>query len=265
MVALLTLNILKGFELNGKEDVETYHKQLEAIKLAFADGKKYITDIDEMAIEPQSFLSDEYAEERRRLITDNATMPIAGRPQGGGTVYLSAVDCDGNMVSYIQSNYRGFGSGLVVPGTGIALQNRGADFSLKVEDANCLKPGKRSYHTIIPGFITKGNQAVGPFGVMGAYMQPQGHVQAVMNMIDFNLNPQEALDAPRWQWVGDNTVFVESHFPKNIATKLWDKGHDIRIQLDNTSFGRGQIILRNDEGVFVGGTESRADSSIAVW
>lgn len=117
------------------------------------------------------------------------------------------------MVSYIQSNYMGFGSGIVVPGTGVSLQNRGHDFSLDPKDANCLKPGKRSYHTIIPGFLLRGDGTpVGPFGVMGAYMQPQGHVQVVMNYVDFHLDPQQALDAPRWQWMRDNTVTVESRF-----------------------------------------------------
>jgi gamma-glutamyltranspeptidase/glutathione hydrolase len=265
LVALLTLNILKGFEFNEKENVETYHKQLEAIKLAFADGKKYITDIDKMKLKPEDILSDEYAEERRSLIRENAMMHRAGKPKSGGTVYLATADSEGNMVSYIQSNYRGFGSGLVVPQTGIALQNRGADFSLNPEDENCLEPGKRSYHTIIPGFLTKNGSAVGPFGVMGAYMQPQGHVQVVMNMIDFSLNPQEALDAPRWQWVKDNTIFIEPHFPMDIAKKLSRRGHDIQIQIENSSFGRGQIILRNEDGILIGGTEPRADGAIGVW
>ena len=265
MVALLALNILKGFEFDEEENVETYHKQLEAMKLAFADGQKYITDAEKMKLKPQDFLSDEYAQERRSLIRENAMIPKAGEPKAGGTVYLATADSEGNMVSYIQSNYMGFGSGLVVPGTGIALQNRGADFSLNPEDANCLEPGKRSYHTIIPGFLTKDGNAVGPFGVMGAYMQPQGHVQVLMNMIDFRLNPQEALDAPRWQWVKENTIFIEPHFPMDIAKKLSQRGHNIRIKFENSSFGRGQIILRNKDGVLVGGTEPRADGTIGVW
>lgn len=265
MVALLTLNILKGFEFVEKDNVQTYHKQLEAMKLAFADGQKYITDAEKMKLKPEDFLSDKYAKERRNLIKENAMLPVAGEPKAGGTVYLAAADSEGNMVSYIQSNYMAFGSGLVVPKTGIALQNRGADFFLNPKDENCLEPGKRSYHTIIPGFLTKDGNAVGPFGVMGAYMQPQGHVQVLMNMIDFGLNPQEALDAPRWQWVKDNTIYIEPHFPMDIAKKLTQKGHDIQIQLEDSSFGRGQIILRNKDGVLIGGTEPRADGAIGVW
>lgn len=170
------------------------------------------------------------------------------------------------MVSYIQSNYMGFGSGIVVPGTGVSLQNRGHDFSLDSKDANCLKPGKRSYHTIIPGFLLRGDGTpVGPFGVMGAYMQPQGHVQVVMNYVDFHLDPQQALDAPRWQWMRDNTVTVESRFDPELARLLQQRGHQVRVDLSTPSFGRGQMIVRLDNGVLVGGTESRTDSNIACF
>ena len=169
------------------------------------------------------------------------------------------------MVSYIQSNYMGFGSGIVVEGTGIALQNRGADFSLDPAAANCLQPGKRSYHTIIPGFLMKENLPVGPFGVMGGYMQPQGHVQVVMNMIDFHMDPQQALDAPRWQWMRDGSVSVETRFNSELARELSRLGHDIHINLSTPDFGRGQIIFRLPGGILVGGTESRTDSNIACY
>ena len=169
------------------------------------------------------------------------------------------------MVSYIQSNYMGFGSGIVVGGTGIALQNRGADFSLDPESANVLRPGKRSYHTIIPGFLMKDGQPVGPFGVMGGYMQPQGHVQVVMNHIDFAMDPQQALDAPRFQWMRDGSLTVESRFDPEIARALRRMGHRVRVDLDTGSFGRGQMILRLPNGVLVGGTESRTDSNIALF
>lgn len=200
LIALEALNILKGFDFAVKDSVDTYHKQIEAMKLAFVDGMAFITDSREMKVSKEELLSDEYAAQRRTLIGEEAIMPEPGTPPSGGTVYLAAADGDGNMVSFIQSNYMGFGSGIVIPGTGIAMQNRGHNFSLDEKHHNYLKPGRRTYHTIIPGFLTKGDEAVGAFGVMGGFMQPQGHVQVVMNTIDFGLNPQAALDAPRWLW-----------------------------------------------------------------
>ncbi|WP_349305584.1 gamma-glutamyltransferase family protein [Bacillus sp. FJAT-49736] len=266
LVALMALNIAKGFDFTEKETIDTYHKQIEAMKLAFTDGKAHISDIRHMRVEVDHLLSEEYAAERRALIGEEALTPEPYTPPSGGTVYLAAADGEGNMVSFIQSNYMGFGSGIVVPGTGIALQNRGADFSLEEDHPNALKPGKKTYHTIIPGFLTKGNQAVGPFGVMGGYMQPQGHFQVIMNTIDFHLNPQAALDAPRWQWIEGKKIQVESHFPLHIAQALIRKGHQIQIATDNGGFGRGQVIWRNPEtGVLMGGTESRTDGSIAVY
>ena len=266
IVALMSLNIAKGFGFNGKDSVDTYHRQIEAMKLAYTDGKAFITDRNDMNMAIDELLSDEYGNLRRGEIGDEALMPSPFMPPRGGTVYLAAADGEGNMVSYIQSNYMGFGSGLVVPGTGIALQNRGHDFSLNEGDANALKPGKKTYHTIIPGFLTKAGEPVGPFGVMGGYMQPQGHMQVVMNTIDFGLNPQAALDAPRWQWIEGKRVLVEPHFPAHLAQELRRKGHQIEVALDTGLFGRGQIIWRNNEtGVLAGGTEPRTDGSIAAW
>jgi gamma-glutamyltranspeptidase / glutathione hydrolase len=265
IVALMALNILNGYEFTAKDTVDTYHKQFEAMKLAFADGQRYVTDADKMKVKPSDLLTEEYGKIRRALIGERAAMHCAGEPPKGGTVYLAAADSEGNMVSYIQSNYMGFGSGIVVPGTGIALQNRGHNFSLDPEHDNCLQPGKRTYHTIIPGFLTKDNTAVGPFGVMGGFMQPQGHLQVIMNTIDFNLNPQEAIDAPRWQWIKGNTFEVEHNFPLHIAQKLSSLGHDIKYNPDPTTFGRGQIIWRNENDVLIGGTEPRTDGHIAVW
>ncbi|OEF99935.1 gamma-glutamyltransferase [Vulcanibacillus modesticaldus] len=266
LVALLALNILKGFDFAIRDSVDTYHKQIEAMKLAFVDGQKYITDKAKMSVKVNDMLSDLYAKERRSLITDTAIYPEAGAPAKGGTVYLATADDEGNMVSYIQSNYMGFGSGLVVPGTGIALQNRGYDFSLDKTAANRLEPNKKSYHTIIPGFLTKGQEAVGPFGVMGGYMQPQGHLQIIMNTIDFHLNPQAALDAPRWQWTQGKKVIVEHSFPGHIAQALSRKGHEIQVALESGGFGRGQIIWRDPKtGVLFGGTEPRTDGAIAAW
>lgn len=263
-MTLIALNILKGFDYKN-DDIDAVHKQIEAIKLSFAIGKKYITDSDEMGQKPEVFLTEKYGVSGRKLIKENAAVPRSGDPKSGGTVYLATADSEGNMVSYIQSNYRNFGSGLVVPNTGISLQSRGVDFSLNPVDANCLKPGKRSYHTIMPGFITKNGEAVGPFGVTGAYMQPQGHVQVLANMIDLGMNPQEALDAFRWQWTAENTVLIEPHFSPDIVKGLTSKGHKIIKEREISTFGRGQIIIRNKEGVLKGGTESRADGAIAVW
>jgi gamma-glutamyltranspeptidase/glutathione hydrolase len=265
LVALMALNILKGYSFTAKDTVDTYHKQIEAMKLAFADGLRYITQQDKMSVTVEQLLSEEYGAERRKLIGEEALTPEPGEPARSGTVYLAAADSEGNMVSFIQSNYMGFGSGIVVPGTGIALQNRGNNFSLDPNHDNRLEPGKKTYHTIIPGFLTKDGKAVGPFGVMGGFMQPQGHVQVVMNTIDFHLNPQAALDAPRWQWIEGKTVEVERHFPEHLALALERKGHQIKWGLGPGGFGRGQIIWRDEHGVLIGGTDMRTDGCIAAW
>ncbi len=265
LVVLMALNILKKFDFTERDTLKTLHKQIEALKLAFVDGKHFITDPHKMGVTVEDLLSDAYAEERRKQIGTHACLPTAGKPQAGGTVYIATADREGNMVSFIQSNYMGFGSGLVVPGTGISLQNRGHTFSLDPEHYNYLEPGKRTYHTIIPGFITKDDHPVGPFGVMGGFMQPQGHLQVVMNTIDFQMNPQAALDAPRWQWIEGKKIWVEHTFPNHLAQSLAEKGHDIEVKLDSLSFGRGQIIQRNSSGVLIGGTEPRCDGGIAAF
>jgi gamma-glutamyltranspeptidase/glutathione hydrolase len=192
-------------------------------------------------------------------------LPLPGEPSRGGTVYLSTADKDGNMVSFIQSNYMGFGSGLVVPGTGIALHNRGNNFSLKADHPNCIAPGKRPYHTIIPGFLTRDGQAVGPFGVMGGFMQPQGHVQMVMNTVDFGLNPQASLDAPRWEWESANRVNIERSMPEHLYHGLARLGHEVTWSNNRIAFGRGEIIWRDAAGVLCGGTEPRTDGCVAAW
>ncbi len=265
LVALMALNSLKGFDFEIKENPESYHRQIEALKLAFADGKKYIADPSQMNVSIEDLLSDGYASERRKQIGARALQPEPGIPPKGGTVYLSTADGEGNMVSYIQSNYMGFGSGLVVPETGISLHNRGNNFSLDPNHANCIRPGKKPYHTIIPGFLTKGCLPVGPFGVMGGFMQPQGHVQVIMNTVDYHLNPQATLDAPRWQWINGKTIGFEHTFSESMAQELARRGHDIQWSMDTASFGRGQIIWRTAEGSLAGGTESRADGHIAMW
>lgn len=265
IVALMALNILKEFSFSEKDCVETYHRQLEAIKMAFADAFHYVTDPDHMELDYHRLLAPAYGAQRAAEMGDTARVYSHAIPPKSGTVYLCCADGEGNMVSFIQSNYMGFGSGVVVSGTGISLQNRGCDFSLNPDDTNCLKGGKRSYHTIIPGFLMKDGQPVGPFGVMGGYMQPQGHLQVVMNYVDFHLDPQQALDAPRWQWMRDNSVTVETRFNMELARQLQQRGHDIRADLSTPSFGRGQMIVRLDNGTLVGGTESRTDSNIACF
>jgi gamma-glutamyltranspeptidase/glutathione hydrolase len=265
LIPLMALNILNGFELHEKESLDTYHKQIEAVKLAFSDGLKYITDPAKMNLSVKDLLSEAYAQERRGLIGKEAIEPLPGQFHKGGTIYLSTADGDGNMVSFIQSNADGFGSGIVVPGTGIAMQNRGSSYSLEPDHSNRLEGGKKSYHTIIPGFLTKDGKALGPFGVMGGYMQPQGHVQVVSNMVDFGLSPQAALDAPRWQWLNGKKIKLERGFSEPMALSLLHRGHEIEWALDQYTFGKGQIIIRNQDGILAGGTEPRSDGVVAAW
>jgi len=265
IAALMALNILKNFEFRERESGYTFHRQWEAMKLAFADALAHITDARFMREDYREWLKPEYGARRAKLIGENAGLFTPENPPSGGTVYLCTADREGNMVSYIQSNYLGFGSGVVVRDTGIAIQNRGRDFSLDPNAPNALAPGKKSYHTIIPGFITKDGKPLGPFGVMGGYMQPQGHLQVITNMLDFNLNPQQALDAPRWLWVKGKVINVESRFRADLARALARRGHDVSVSLETPQFGRGQMILRQDNGVLIGATESRTDSNIACW
>lgn len=266
ITALMALNLLKKFNpTENRENPEVYHHMIESVKLAFADAKKYVSDPRTMRTRVEDLLSDRYADTRRTLITDRALMPQAGDPRCGGTVYFCTADNQGNMVSFIQSNYSRFGSGVAIPGTGITLQDRGANFSLDPESDNYLEGGKKSYHTIIPGFLARDGEAVGPFGVMGGFMQPQGHVQVIVNTVDFHMNPQECLDAPRFQWVGGKRVQLERDVPAHIAQKLADMGHQVEIVNSSLEMGRGQIIWRGPDGTLVGGTESRADGTIAAW
>lgn len=265
ITALMALKILQGFAFEHKDCGETFHKQIEAMKLAFADGMQYIADPRYMKTKTEELLSEEYTAQRRALIGEQALLPKAGKPFCGGTVYLCTADGEGNMVSFIQSNYKDFGSGIVLPGYGLNFNCRAAGFSLNPQSDDYLLPRKKPYHTIIPGFLTKNGQAVGPFGVMGAYMQPQGHVQVVMNTVDFLLNPQASLDAPRWQWIEGKKIWLEASVPQEIVEDLRRRGHELTVMRDDTSFGRGEIIWRNDDGVLAGATEPRADGTVAAW
>lgn len=265
ITVLMALNILKGMDLGERDSFRSTHYQMEAMKLAFADTQKYVADPKVMKTKVEELLSEEYAAERRKLITDTALLPEPGTPSRGGTVYLCAADGEGNMISYIQSNYMNFGSGVVVPGTGISMHNRGNNFNLDETSDNCVAPGKRPYHTIIPGFLSKDGKPVGPFGIMGGFMQPQAHLQVVIDTVDYGMNPQEALDRPRWQWIGKKTIEVEQSFDNRLANQLLRAGHDIVVKANSGTFGRGEIIWRNDEGVLCGAAEHRSDGTVAVW
>lgn len=266
IVALEALGILDGFQFKGRDNFDTTHKQIEAVKLGFGDLFKYVGEPHTMTQDPKSLLAPDYLAKQRARIGEQALMPEPGDQNTAGTVYLCTADAEGNMVSYIQSNYMGFGSGIVVPGTGIALNNRGNNFSFDETSPNFIRGGQRPLHTIIPGFLQKDGQPVGPFGVMGGFMQPQGHVQVLMNAIDFGLDPQGALDAPRWQWYADKHVDFEPEFSTSLLAQLRAAGHDVTINPEPNSFGRGQIIWRNPAtGTLVGGSESRTDGAISAW
>jgi gamma-glutamyltranspeptidase/glutathione hydrolase len=267
ITALIALNILEGFELtrHPRDSAESFHLQVEAMKLAFADAGRYVADPEHAGVPVAGLLDKGYAAERRALIGEHALVPAPGTPPAGGTVYLCAADADGMMVSLIQSNFNGFGSGIVVPGTGIALQNRGRGFSLDPSHPNVLAPGKRPYHTIIPAFLTRDGRPIGPFGVMGGTMQPQGHVQMVVNQVDYGMNPQAALDAPRWRWVQGRDVEIESGLPDHVFHGLAARGHGIVVNPRPALFGRGQIIARLPNGAYVAGTEPRADGCAAAF
>ena len=265
IAALEALSILDGLDLPRypRESLDAYHLQIEAMKLGFADAHHYVADPELAEVPVKGILNKDYIASRRALIGERARLPEHGEPPQGGTVYLCAADADGMMVSLIQSNYQGFGSGVVVPGTGISLHNRGRGFSLKPGHPNQVAPRKRPYHTIIPAFLTEGGRAVGPFGVMGAEMQPQGHVQMVVNQVDYGMNPQASLDAPRWRWLRDNQVSLEASVPTAIRDGLAARGHEIGVNENffNAGFGRGQIIRRLPNGGYMAGSEPRADGA----
>ena len=266
ITVLMALNILKGMELPAEREIaELYHKLTESIKLAFADTRAYVADPRYMRTRVADLLSESYAAKRRALIGERALLPEVGDPSCGGTIYLCTADPFGNMVSFIQSNYTTFGAGVAVPGTGVSLQNRGANFSLDPASDNCLAGGKKSYHTIIPGFLMKDGAAVGPFGVMGAFMQPQGHVQVIVNTVDYHMNPQECLDAPRVQWTGGRRIQLERGVSPEIGAALARRGHEVEIAQSSLAMGRGQIIWRTDNGLLIGGTEPRCDGCAAAW
>ena len=271
LAALIALAILEHFELASlsPDCPDAIHISIEAIKFGFADAHAHIADPAHMRITVAELLAkDRIAALAARIDRTRAQDFSAGLPRPGGTVYLCAADSRGMMVSFIQSNYMGFGSGVVIPNTGIAMQNRGACFNLEAGHPNCVGPSKRPYHTIIPGFVTRptatGEEAAMAFGVMGGFMQPQGHVQVITRMVDHAQNPQAALDAPRWQWMRDRSIQLEPGFPAETVRELQSRGHELTIAAERSvAFGRGQVILRMNDGL-LGASDLRADGLVAA-
>ena len=259
IAALIALGILDHFDIAGMpiDGVDSQHIQIEAIKLAFADVYSYVADPLSMNITPAEMLAPSYLASRAKLIKLNQAQNFgAGNPVKGGTIYLSTADENGMMVSFIQSNYVGFGSGVVEPEYGISLQNRGFGFGLQANGLNpfnIVAPGKRPFHTIIPAFLTKEGKPVMSFGVMGGNMQPQGHLQTLVRMLDYHQNPQAACDAPRWRFNQGLDVDVESNMNPETIQGLSDRGHKLN-HIHNTfqDVGAGQFIWQMGDPKTIG-------------
>ena len=271
ITALMALGILSHFDLSGMhvDGVEAQHLKIEAIKLAFADVYRYVADPRAMEISPADMLDKDYIASRALLIDPRRAQRFApGNPVRGGTIYLTAADSSGMMVSFIQSNYQGFGSGVVLPEWGVSLQNRGFGFSLNPERANVVAPRKRPFQTIIPGFLTKDGQPVMSFGVMGGNMQPQGHVQTLVRMLDFAQNPQAACDAPRWRFDEGLSINLEPGNAPELLDGLAALGHEVAVLNDTyQDFGAGQFIWRmGDPAVegYAAASDPRRDGQAAV-
>lgn len=275
IAALMALGILSHLDApshpsaaGGPDATLTQHLQIEAMKLAFADVYHHVAERSAMRVSTEQLLSDDYLRERARLIDPKRAQDFrAGNPVRGGTIYLTAADESGMMVSFIQSNYMGFGSGCVEPNFGISLQNRGHGFSLDPNSPNAVAPGKRPFHTIIPAFLTRGGQPVMSFGVMGGNMQPQGHLQTLVRMIDHGQNPQAACDAPRWRFNQGLEINVEAHMPTATVQGLADLGHHMEVINDSyQDFGAGQFIWRMGEPSvegYVVASDPRRDGQVA--
>jgi gamma-glutamyltranspeptidase/glutathione hydrolase len=262
LAALIALGILSHWNLASlpPDSAECIHLQLEAMKLAFADVYRYVADAAAMEIPAGALLDAGYLEQRSRRIDPQRAGEFGhGLPPDSGTVYLAAADASGMMVSYIQSNYNGFGSGIVVPGTGIALHNRGRAFSLRAGHPNRVGAGRRPFHTILPGFVTRGGQALMSLGVMGAAMQPQGHLQMMVRIFDHGQNPQAACDAPRWRVMDGLNVWIEPGYPEETLEGLRRRGHRLALaKPPSLDFGAAQVIFRMDGG-YLAASEPRRD------
>jgi gamma-glutamyltranspeptidase/glutathione hydrolase len=264
LAALITLGIVKKLNLMSYDvdSPESLHVQIEAMKLAFADAYRYFSDPDTMEIDPESLLDESYLRERAGLVDMNHAQKFNyGIPKHEDTVYLTTADENGMMVSYIQSNYMGFGSGIVVPNTGISLQNRGNGFNLIEDHPNQVGPNKRPYHTIIPAFVTEKGNPLMSYGVMGGPMQPMGHVQMIFRIFDYKQNPQTAIDAPRWRIMGGFQVSLEPEFNDDLFKGLVKLGHET-TKGHYFDFGGAQIIYKLDEG-YLGASDPRKDGYAA--
>ncbi len=273
IAALIALGILDKFDVRSLavDGVDSQHLQIEAMKLAFADVYRYVAEPGNMEVTAEQMLDDAYLASRAKLIDMKKAQDFgAGNPVKGGTIYLTAADENGMMISFIQSNYMGFGSGCVEPTFGISLQNRGHAFSLDANahnPANLVAPGKRPFHTIIPAFLTQNGQPVMSYGVMGANMQPQGHMQTLVRMLDYGQNPQAACDAPRWRYNAGLEINVEQQMDKATVQGLAERGHVMEVINDNyQDFGAGQFIWRaGDPKVqgYVAASDARRDGLAA--
>ncbi|MFV3075122.1 gamma-glutamyltransferase [Niveispirillum fermenti] len=280
LATLQMLNILEGYDLKsmGHNSADFIHVSVEAKKLAFADRSRWYADPDFVKLPIATLVSKDYAATRRALIDmGRAGTPETGiMPESHDTIFLSTADKDGLMVALIQSNYRGMGSGLVPDGLGFMLQDRGEQFALDPAHPNVYAPGKRPFHTIIPGFVTRDNQPFAAYGVMGGAMQPQGHVQVLVNMIDFGMNVQEAGDAARWQHEGSaeptgekgdgaGTIYLEQGVAPAVADALRQRGHKVEVK-PGLHYGSYEAIVRDHaNGVYRAGTEMRVDGHAAGY
>ena len=276
IAALIALGILKNFDLAALpvDGVEAQHLQIEAMKLAFADVYRFVAEPVSMEVSSTQMLDAGYLASRAKLIDRERAQDFgAGNPVKGGTIYLSTADESGMMVSFIQSNYMGFGSGIVVPGYGLSMQNRGHAFSLDAGNPNVVAPGKRPFHTIIPAFLTKAGaqarEAVMSFGVMGANMQPQGHLQTLVRMLSFGQNPQAACDAPRWRFNAGLEINVEASMDPATAAGLQAIGHRVEVIDDSyQDFGAGQFIWRLGDPAaegYVAASDPRRDGQAVAF
>ena len=262
IVALIALGILEHFDVASHpvDSADSLHLQIEAVKIAFADARRYVADLDWMDIKSHALLDKNYLKTRAALINMKKAQDFGhGTPPKGGTVYLTAADASGMMISLIQSNYMGFGSGVVVPGTGVSLQNRGACFVRTAGHPNEVAPRKRPYQTIIPGFVTKDGKPVMSFGVMGGTMQPQGHVQVMVRIADYNQNPQTASDGPRFRVVQGMEVNVEGGLAPSVLEELTRRGHQLaELKEGYMDFGSAQLIWKLDGG-YLAASDPRRD------